>query len=53
MVQKVKPVGMLLMMLAEWVNRHRQDVAVKLRVSQVHLIRTIGRGSDCVGVYVS
>jgi hypothetical protein len=26
MVMKPKPVGMLLMMLAGWINRHQQDV---------------------------
>ena len=26
---KVKPMGMLLMMLADWINRHQQDVIVK------------------------
>jgi hypothetical protein len=28
---KVKPTGMLLMMLAGWVNRHQQDVIEYLR----------------------
>ncbi len=26
---KVKPMGMLLMMLAGWINRHQQDVSVE------------------------
>lgn len=26
---KVKPMSMLLMMLAGWINRHRQDVIMK------------------------
>ncbi len=26
---KVKPMGMLLMMLAGWINRHHRDVIVK------------------------
>jgi len=28
-VMKVKPMGMLLMTLAGWINRHQQDVIVK------------------------
>ena len=32
---KVKPMGMLLMMLAGWINRHQQDAIVKIRVGQV------------------
>jgi len=32
---KVKPMGMLLMMLAGWINRHQQDVIMKIRVSLV------------------
>ncbi len=32
---KVKPMGMLLMMLARWINRHQQDVILKARLSSV------------------
>ena len=32
---RVKPVGMLLMMLAGWINRHQQDVIARIRVSLV------------------
>ncbi len=32
---KVKPMGMLLMMLAGWINRHQQDVIAEIRVSLV------------------
>ncbi len=32
---KVKPMGVLLMMLAGWINRHQQDVVVRIRVSLV------------------
>ena len=32
---KVKPMGMLLVMLAGWVNRHQQDAIVRIRVSLV------------------
>ncbi len=32
---RVKPMGMLLMMLAGWINRHQQDVITKIRVSLV------------------
>ncbi len=39
---KVKPMGMLLMMLAEWINRHQQDVTVRTRVSLVG-----GTGKHC------
>ena len=28
---KVKPMGMLLMMLAGWINRHQQDVITYLK----------------------
>ncbi len=31
MVVKVKPMGMLLMMLAGWINRHQRDVIVYLK----------------------
>ncbi len=30
-VMKVKPMGMLLMMLAGWINRHQQDVIAYLK----------------------
>jgi hypothetical protein len=33
---KVKPMGMLLMMLAGWINRYQQDVTMEIRVSLVH-----------------
>ena len=32
---KAKPMGMLLMMLAGWINRHQQDMILKIRVSLV------------------
>ncbi len=32
---KAKPMGMLLLMLAGWINRHQQDVIVRIRVSLV------------------
>jgi hypothetical protein len=35
---KVRPMGMLLMMLAGWINRHQQDVIVKIRVSLVQVV---------------
>jgi len=34
---KVKPMGMLLMMLAGWVNRQQQDVVTRIWVSLVHV----------------
>jgi hypothetical protein len=41
----VKPTGMLLMMLAGWINRHQQDVIMEVRVSpvQVALVLTKDR----------
>ncbi len=32
---KVKPMGMLLVMLAGWMNRHRQDVIVYVKVKTI------------------
>ncbi len=32
---KVKPMGMLLIMLAGWISRHQQDVIMKTHVSLV------------------
>jgi len=32
---KVKPMGMLLMMLAGWINRHQRYVVAGIRVSLV------------------
>ena len=32
---KVKPMGMLLMMLAGWINRHQQGTILRIRVSLV------------------
>ncbi len=45
---KVKPMGMLWMMLAGWVNRHQQDVIMKIRMSLVHPTRKCQLGRSNV-----
>jgi hypothetical protein len=40
-VMKVKPMDMLLVILAGWINRRLQDVIVRIRVSLVHHTLTI------------
>ncbi len=42
---KAKPMGMLLLMLAGWINRHQQDVIVRIRVSLVQGNRQRLRGT--------
>lgn len=39
---KVKPMGMLLMMLAGWVNRHQQDVIAYLKEENKVLREKLG-----------
>ena len=39
---KVKPMGMLLMMLAGWINRHQQDVIVHLKAENEMLRERLG-----------
>jgi len=41
-VMKVKPMGMLLMMLAGWINRHQQDVIVYLKEENKILREKLG-----------
>jgi hypothetical protein len=42
MVMKVKPMGMLLMMLAGWINRHQQDVITYLKEEDKILREKLG-----------
>ncbi len=42
MVMKVRPMGMLLMMLAGWVNRHQQDVITYLKEENKILREKLG-----------
>jgi len=44
-VTKVKPMGMLLMMLAGGINRHRQDVIVYLKEQNEILQEKLGTKS--------
>jgi len=39
---KVKPMGMLLMMLAGWINRHQQDVIMYLKEENKILREKLG-----------
>ncbi len=41
---KVKPMGMLLMMVAGWINRHQQDVIVYLKEESKVLRGKLGKG---------
>ena len=41
---RVKPMGMLLMMLAGWVNRHRRDSIVYLKEEDKILSENLGTG---------
>ena len=42
---KAKPMGMLLMMLAGWINRHQQDVIVYLKEENKVLREKLGTGT--------
>jgi len=47
---KVKLMGMLLMMLAGWINRHQQDVIVYLKEENEVLRRRLGTKHILLGV---